>query len=264
MSGISLGIVGGTGMLGGAMARAMLRAGVVAEDDLWLANRSGARAGFEEFPAVTVTVDVASLVGVCDVVLLSVPPAQAGRMDVTARGKLVVSVMAGVSRTRLSEITGAARVVRAMSSPAAELGLAWSPWIASGEVTEDDKAGITRLLGACGGAAEVAREEDIELFTAMTGPVPGFVAHFADSMVRYAVSRGITPEIADRAIRQLFLGAGNMMAEGAATPADHVREMINYAGTTAAGLLAMRDSGIDADIARALDAAVARTREIAG
>jgi pyrroline-5-carboxylate reductase len=81
-------------------------------------------------------------------------------------------------------------------------------------------------------------------------------------MVDYAVDRGIPPELANRAIRQLFLGAGISMSDGAATPADHVRQMIDYAGTTAAGLEAMKRSTIAAEIAEGLDAAVSRTRSI--
>lgn len=52
------------------------------------------------------------------------------------------------------------------------------------------------------------------------------------------------------------------MAQGSARPADHVQEMIDYAGTTAAGLLSMQQSGIAGDIAAGLDAAVARARSI--
>ena len=94
------------------------------------------------------------------------------------------------------------------------------------------------------------------------GPVPGFVAFYAASMIDYATARGIAPEIADRAVRQLFLGAGTVMSVGAMTPADHVRQMTDYAGTTAAGLEVMQRSSLPDDITKALDSAVARTRSI--
>jgi pyrroline-5-carboxylate reductase len=63
-------------------------------------------------------------------------------------------------------------------------------------------------------------------------------------------------------VRQLFLGAGALMSSGTMTAADHVTQMINYAGTTAAGLEEMERSSIVEDIAKGLDAAVARTRSI--
>lgn len=258
----TLGIVGGSGMLGKAIARGLVKAGAVDPDLLWISNTTGARAGFTDMPDVTVTSDNTSLSEVCDVILLSVPPAMAGEIGVAAKNKLVISVMAGVTRERLADLTGTARVVRAMSSPAAELRLAFSPWIASDAVTEADKATVRHLFGAVGAEAEVETEDQIELFTAMTGPVPGFVAYFAECMAGYAVSRGVPEDVADRAVRQLFLASGRMMAEGAATPAAHVQEMVDYAGTTAAGLDAMRASGIAGDIAKGLDAAVEKTRTI--
>ncbi len=258
----TIGIVGGTGMLGKAIARAILHKKVVPPERLWISNRSGAAEGFADHPALNVTTSIQELADACDVILLSVPPASAAEIAMDAADSLVLSVMAGISLDELKRITGASRVIRAMSSPAAEESLAYSPWCASPEVTSNDRARAMTVFGACGLTDQVESEAHIECFTAMTGPVPGFVAFFAEAMVEYAVGKGIPPEIADRAIRQLFLGAGTLMSESAMTPADHVRQMIDYAGTTAAGLEAMKRSSIAIEISEGLDAAVTRTRSI--
>ncbi len=57
------------------------------------------------------------------------------------------------------------------------------------------------IFDACGRTDEVEQEAHIECFTAMTGPVPGFVAFYAKAMVDYATAQGIAPEIADRAVK---------------------------------------------------------------
>lgn len=256
-----LGIVGGTGMLGKAIARAVLNKKVVKPERLWISNRSGAT-GFADYPALNVTTCNQYLADACDVILLSVPPASTAEIEIDATGSLVLSVMAGVSLDELGRITGAGRVIRAMSSPAAEEGLAYSPWCANSGATPRDRTCAAMILGACGLTDEVESEAHIECFTAMTGPVPGFVAFFAEAIVNYAIDKGIPPSIADRAIRQLFFGAGTLMSKSTMTPADHVRQMIDYAGTTAAGLEAMKRSSMATDIAASLDAAVARTRSI--
>jgi len=252
----TIGIIGGSGMLGRPIANAILRSGA----PLWVSNRSGKSEGFEGTP--TVTTDNQALVEACDVVLLCVPPAQAGGLNINAQGKLVVSVMAGISLSKIKEITGSQRAVRAMSSPAAQLSLAYSPWCASADVTAQDKAAVTAMFATCGTTDEVTAEAQIELFTAITGPVPGFVAYFADCMSTYATQNGVPAAIADRAIRQLFLGAGTMMANTPETPADQVQEMVDYAGTTAAGLLAMQASPLAEHIHAGLDAAVTKTRSM--
>ena len=258
----TFGIIGGSGMLGLAMARSILGSKAVAPEDFWISNRSGKLTDLEDHPGIRVTDSNQALADACDVILLSVPPAAVGDLALHAPDRLVLSVMAGVSLARMRAVTGSERVVRAMSSPAAGDGLAYSPWIAATAVTAADKERVQRILGACGQSDEVFDEGQIEIFTAMTGPVPGFVAFFADCMIRYAIDRGVPAPVADRAVRQLFLSAGHMMAEKETAPKDYVDWSIDYNGTTAAGLRAMRDSPIAEAVNAGLDAAVARTRTI--
>lgn len=258
----AIGIVGGTGMLGQAIADALLVRRVVSARHLWVSNRGGARDAFDKHPGVNVTTSNQNVADACDVILLAVPPASAASIAMDASERLVMSVMAGVSVAELVAITGARRTIRAMSSPAAREGLAYSPWCASEDVTDADRKTVTTIFEACGLTDEVECEAHIECFTAMTGPVPGFVAFYAKAMVEYAEKRGIAPDIADRAVRQLFLGAGTLMSAGTMSPADHVTQMIDYAGTTAAGLQVMERSSIMTDIAKGLDAAIARTLSI--
>ncbi|MGB3313821.1 MAG: pyrroline-5-carboxylate reductase dimerization domain-containing protein [Albidovulum sp.] len=258
----TLGIVGGNGQLGSAIARGLLAAGAIAPEALWISARSGRAEALADWPGITVTRDNLALADACDTVLLSVPPAGFGQVGIHAPDRLVVSVMAGITRDRIAAETGAARIVRAMSSPAAAERLAYSPWIASTAVPDADRETVRALFAAVGQTDELTDEAQLDHFTAMTGPVPGFVALYADCMIRFAVAEGIAPEIAERAIRQLFLSGGHMLGQGAPSPADEVQAMVDYAGTTAAGLVAMEQAGIAGVIAEGLSAAVARAREI--
>ena len=260
----SLGIVGGSGALGGAIAEALIAKGAVAPGGLWIASRSGSRPSFAGAEALQVVRAPQELVGRCETILLSVPPAAVDALALEAGDRLVVSVMAGITLARLAAVSGAARVVRAMSSPAAALGLAYSPWCAGAGATAADKATARQLFVACGETDEVADERQLDHFTAMTGPVPGFVAYYADCMVRYAVKQGIEPAVAERAIRQLFKASGVLLSQAEASPAEQVQAMIDYAGTTAAGLEAMEDSPLEAAIERGLEAAVRKARRMGG
>ncbi len=257
----TVGIIGGNGMLGSAIARGLLDSGVIQPEQLGISSRSGnlpelGHGGVRSYA------DSQALADASDFILLSVPPANFADVRFEAGNSLVSSVMAGVSIRRLVDQTGTDRVIRAMSSPAASLRLAFSPWCASRAATEADKSLAREVFAAVGAADEVPNEDQIDLFTAVTGPVPGFVAQFAASMVDYSAARGVDPKTAERAVRQLFHAAGVMMADGPMSPADHVKEMIDYAGTTAAGLLAMQDSDLDISIAKGLDAAYEKARRI--
>ena len=137
---MKLGIIGGTGWLGGAIAKRLLGTGHVAQGDLWLSNRSGKREGFEAWPDVMITDDSAALITACDVVVLAVRPEQLAALGVDASTRLVISVMASTSMARLAELTGASRIIRTMPSPATEHGEGFTPWFASDDVTDDDRA----------------------------------------------------------------------------------------------------------------------------
>jgi pyrroline-5-carboxylate reductase len=259
----AFGIIGGTGQLGSAIAKALLKTKTISPDRLWIANRSGARGPFAQWPKVNITTDMSELAAACGTILLAVPPALFPQVALEADDRLLLSVMAGVTIAQMAKQTGARRIIRAMSSPAAELSLAYSPWCASPAVTEADRTTARALFEACGKTDEIGNEDQIDYFTALTGPVPGFVAFFADSMIADAVGRGVPKEIADRAVRQLFHAAGVMLDGSDRSPAEHVEAMIAYAGTTAAGMLALRDSHLDTAIGQGLEAAYRRARTIA-
>ena len=261
---IKVGIVGGTGQLGSAIATAWLESGCVKPRQLWISNRSGTAAGFESWPEITFTASNQLLAGACDVILLSVPPALVETVSISAPGKLVLSVMAGVSRERLKTLTGSEKVVRAMSSPAAGKQLAYSPWCAASSLSQEDRDLVQSLLSTCGPSDEVQDEQQIEVFTAITGPVPGFAAFFADCIVDYARSNGVDRHIAERAAKQLILSAGQIMAGDTRSPAEHVQEMVDYAGTTAAGLIKLKELGVSDLISEGLEASTERVRTIAG
>ena len=254
----------GAGDLGAAMASAMIGRGGLLPARLRVATASGRAPALAGWPEIRVGTDPAAAARTADITLLAVPPAAAGALALGAPRGPVVSVMAGVRLDRLARIAGHGRVIRAMSSPAAAMGLAYSPYVPGAGATSDDAALARALLASCGLCDKVGSEDQIDVFTAITGPVPGFVAGFAEMMAGYAVARGVAPDVADRAVRQLFLASGHVLAETAPTASQRVREMIDYAGTTAAGLSVMRASAMKDDLARALDAAVARARSIAG
>ncbi|MNL58234.1 pyrroline-5-carboxylate reductase [compost metagenome] len=77
-------------------------------------------------------------------------------------------------------------------------------------------------------------------------------------MICDAVTKGIGRDIAERAVRQLFLGGSTLLADTEQMPAEIVQTFLDYAGTTAAGLEAMAAADIRTSIARGLTAAAAR------
>lgn len=262
LSNLRVGLIG-AGDLGAAMARAMIEHGGLPASSLSIFTRSGRSSRLADISGIRFTRSAAQATQDADIVLLAVPPAQIGTLDLGRCDCAVVSVMAGVNLARLAQIVGHDRVIRAMSSPAAAYRVAFSVYAPSVACSAGDIALAAALLEACGAVDVVPDEEQIDLFTALTGPVPGFAAAFAQMLVQWAESRGVDPQTADKAVRQLMLASGLSLAHTQPSPSERVQEMIDYAGTTAAGLTALRDSGAQNAISAALDTAVAKAKTIA-
>lgn len=250
-----LGIIGGAGWLAGALLRPALAKGAVRPEDVILSSRRPKVSGFEAWPDIRTTSDNAELARQSDIVILSVRPDDLGGVEADLTGKLVISVMARMPMAEIRRRFGCDRMVRTMPNASAEQAQSFTPWHASPDVTEDDKAFVSRFFGASGVARAVPDEADIDYFTGLTGSGFAFPALMARAMIEHAIENGVAPELADVAVRQLMLGAGTYISVSKQSSAEIVREFVDYGGTTAAGLTAMIERGSDAVVKAGLDAA---------
>src|SRR5699024_12794328 len=106
-----IGIIGGNGWLGGAIAAAALETGVVAPDRLTLSGRTDKR-GAVDSPEVHWTRDNRTLVARSDVIILSIRPEQFADVDIDVGDRLVISVMAGMTARSEERRVGKDRRVR--------------------------------------------------------------------------------------------------------------------------------------------------------
>jgi len=249
---IRLGIVGGAGWLGGAIAGAALQAGIVRAQDLALSYRSTRP---DRFPGAFWTDDNQALADRCDVIMLSVRPQDWPALAIDAKGKLVISVMAGIRLAEIGQKHGTSRVARTLPNAAAEVAKSYTPWIASSEATGEDRATVRAIFSACGLQDEVGSERDIDYLTGLTGSGPAFPALLADAMMRHAIAFGLKPEVAQRAVNTVLAGTGRMLEVKDASPADTVEAFLGYRGTTAAAIETMREAGFDEAVAKGLAAA---------
>lgn len=251
-----IGIVGGSGWLGGAIASAILDAGIVPPTALSLSYRSNRPDRFTESFWTTEN-DVIS--DRSDVIILCVRPQDWPFLRFSAKGKLVISVMAGVRLSDLAAQLQTSCAVRSLPNAAAEVRKSFTPWIATAGVTDSDRKIIDAIFNACGLHAEVHSEAKIDYFTGLTGSGPAFPALLAEAMMNDAIARGIDQQTARRAVNAVFIGAGRLLEKYDSCPADTVRTFLDYRGTTAAGIEAMGASGFTNAVACGLAAASERS-----
>lgn len=253
-----IGIVGGGGWLGSAIAMALVQSGYIRPDELVCSYRS-------KLPRENIgcrwTNDNDELIRASDVVILCVRPSDWKALNLNAADKLVVSVMAGIALNDIRLKTGSDRVARALPNAAAELGFSYTPIYL--ESNNDRDLQTVRMIFECCGTVDIVPLEDhINYFTAMSGSGEAFPALLAQIMMSDAVTRGIPVEIATRAVQQVIIGAGKLQERHNLSPAETVKAFVDYNGTTAAGIIGMRDAGFESAVRTGLEAAYQKARTL--
>jgi len=177
---------------------------------------------------------------------------------------LVVSIAAGIGSGRLREWLGpGADIVRAMPNTPALLGAGVTGLYAGAGVSEDRRQRAERLLASAGATVWIDDEALMDAVTAVSGSGPAYVFLLAEAMDAAARGQGLPPEAATTLVAQTLLGASRMLLESGESPAELRRRVTSPNGTTQAAIETFQAGGFEALVARAIDAATRRGRELA-
>jgi pyrroline-5-carboxylate reductase len=237
----TVGIIGGTGWLGGALAQALLETAFVGTGRLLISNRSGSHP-LADAGAQLMT-DNQALVDASDTVILSVRPEQFSALSVDASGKRVISLMAGITSKAISAATGASTVVRAMPNAAVDIRQSFTPWHCASELSASDVDYVQGLLMCVGKASRVPSEDCIDYLSALSGTGPAFPALLMTALTHQAIAAGIPEEVALDAARGVVLNASQLL--GTAEPQALIDSLVAYQGVTAAALQSLMSAGFE-------------------
>lgn len=243
-----VGLIGGTGWLGGAIAARLIETGRLTPDRLICSYR---RTRPEDDLGCAWTTDNVALAGAADTIMLCVRPDDWPNIRIEAADKLIISVMAGVPLKEIATRTKSRRVARALPNAAVGIGFGYTPYYLSSE-DASDAARIETIFECAGLVDRVLEEDHIDYFTAMSGSGAAFPALLTDALAAAAIKHGIPQTIAHRAAQQVLIGAGRLQETSGASVTQTVQSFIDYEGTTAAGILAMRRNGFDEIVDRGL------------
>lgn len=237
---LKIGIIGGTGWMGKAMGDALLKK-LIKPEQLWVSNQSG-KNNYSE--AIHFTTDTQALINACDVVILSVRTEQFPPLKLHAENKLVISVMARVEMTYTEKHLNATRVIRSMPNVAIVEEEGYTPWIASADVTAEDKKIAQQIFNCFGAEDEVATEDQLNFLTALTGSSHGWLVYVANALVQAGLAHGLERPQVEHAIRQVMKGIGQLIAHEERSPQESLEFLLSYSGTTTAGLRSFISSNI--------------------
>lgn len=175
---------------------------------------------------------------------------------------LQVSVMAGVRSDAIVRASGSARVVRAMPNTPALIGQGVAGLYARPEVGADARRGVEALFAPTGDTLWVAREDDLDAVTAISGSGPAYVFYFIEAMVEAAEQFGLDGEQGRVLAQRTFAGAAALSAGSPLSPTALREQVTSRGGTTHAAITALEAAGVKQAFVRALHAARDRAREL--
>lgn len=177
-----------------------------------------------------------------------------------------LSIMAGRTIDGMHRLLGPeAQLVRAMPNTPAAIHQGVTVACPGPGVTPDQRALCERLLAAVGEVAWVEDEALLDAVTAVSGSGPAYVFLLAELMERAAVEQGLPPDLARLLARHTVAGSGALLAASPEDAASLRQAVTSPKGTTERALdVLMADDAWPAVLSRAIAAATARSRELAG
>ncbi|MBL1376932.1 pyrroline-5-carboxylate reductase [Zobellella iuensis] len=180
------------------------------------------------------------------------------------KGKLLVSIAAGISVARLGQMAGGHHnIIRTMPNTPSLLGLGMTGLYARAQVSQADRDYCSQMMEAVGKILWVAEEDGINQVTAAAGSAPAYFFLFMEAMAAEAEKQGFSAEEARLLVQQTALGAAHMVAANPRLPLAELRAQVtSKGGTTAEAIRRFQEQGLEQLVAEAMAAAAARAREL--
>ncbi|MEN3028389.1 MAG: pyrroline-5-carboxylate reductase [Aquificaceae bacterium] len=235
-----LGIIG-YGNMGESFAKALRRGAEVILYDLSEEKRQ--RAVAEGFG---VAKSMEFLLEHSQWLLLAVKPGDAVEVLKSLRGKLedrlLISLVAGLSLSRMEELSNTSRLIRLMPNINALVGKATIACAFGNGVENKEKESFLELFSACGNLYEL-KEDMFDAFTALAGSGPAFVFRFIQALALAGVREGFPYELAKSLALDVVSGSCELLKEKGGNPEEWVVRVASPGGTTIEGIKVLEKEG---------------------
>ena len=178
-----------------------------------------------------------------------------------APDKLIVSIAAGITLSRLCEGLKTNRVVRVMPNTPALIGKGASAFRSGPAATAADGQLVGQLLGAVGQAFQVD-EKLLDAVTGLSGSGPAFVYVMIEALADGGVRMGLPRDVAMALAAHTVRGSAEMVMTTGEHPAVLKDKVASPGGTTIAGLAALEERGLRGALIAAVEAATRRSQEL--
>jgi pyrroline-5-carboxylate reductase len=253
----------GEAIIKGLVAQEVVRASQIMASDPVATRREQMESQF----GVLTTGSNLEAVKEADVVVLSVKPQILPKVMAELKGQippeaLLLSIVAGVPIATMQRGLDHDRIVRTMPNTPAQVGKGMTVWVATPSVTAEQRTLTQQILNALGEQVMADDEHYLDMATGLSGSGPGYVFLLIEAMVDAGVHIGFSRADALKIVLQTFEGSLALVRSTGLHPAELKNRVTSPAGTTAAGLFELEQSGVRAALIRAVEAATRRSEAL--
>ena len=257
----------GAGVMGETLVSGLIRSGRT-PDDLVVTGRTPDKVNaLAERHGVRVMAN-ADAADVADSLVLCVKPQDMAALleeihDHVVPGNAVVSLAAGITTEYLeSRLPAGTSVIRVMPNTPALVDQGMAGISPGSHCTDDHLAEAEALLSSCGKVVRLP-EKHLDAVTAISGSGPAYIFYVVEAMIEAGVVLGLPRATATELVVQTLYGAATMLKETKEHPTVLREQVSSPGGTTVAALRQLDDHNVRAAFVTAIEAAAARSRELA-
>lgn len=177
------------------------------------------------------------------------------------KNQLIVSIAAGIKIRHIESILGKKRVMRVMPNINCLVGEMAAGFSAGKYATKADIETVKTLLN-CAGMAYFVNEDLLDAVTAVSGSGPAFFAYLIDAIAKESIKKGLKKNIAYSLAAKTALGTGKLMLDKKLSAEEVISMVASKKGTTEAGLSILNKNKAAEILAKAVDAAYKRSKEL--
>ena len=182
-----------------------------------------------------------------------------------SKGKLIISVAAGITVTSLSTwFGGQSAIIRCMPNTPALVQRGMTGLYANNNVTTEQRGVAESILGSVGLYHWFEAESALDAVTAISGSGPAYFFLVMEAMQRAGLAIGLSEAISKQLVLQTALGAAEMALNSDLSTEQLRLNVTSPGGTTEAAIRELIDGGLNETFIAAIKAAFQRSKELSG
>ena len=258
----------GVGNMGSAIVGGMLRSGHFTPKDLILADPAKEKCLSFMDQGCRYTADIPAAVAQADVIVLAVKPQLIDQVMSTfteaAQDKLIISIAAGVTVSRIEKALSGARVIRVMPNTPLQVNHGVTA-ICRGAGVEDEDYALAHEIFSCSGMVFDVEESMLNPITALTSSSIAYFARFIGDMCAWGEKNGFTDKkLLLELVCRSAIGTAEMLTQTEFTPESLEAAVTSPKGTTERAMAVFSEHGLAKTVSDAMDACKKRADELAG